>query len=452
MATNTYTALVSTTVSGSSTSSVTLSLSGITGYTDLIIVATPKHATQLADFTCRFNSDTTGNSKYSSTMLKGDGSSATSYQNSNQAQATLGEADTNNFNPFIIQINNYANTTTYKTIISRSSTPAYYTAAWSSLWRDTSAITSITLAPLYGGAFGGQNLVAGTTFTVYGIAAAGQGAKATGGTLYADDTYYYHVFGASGTFTPTQSLSADVLVVAGGGGTTGGMGGGGGAGGLLVYTSQSLTATGYTCTVGGGGTAQTSNTNRGGNGSNSQFGALTASVGGGGGTGQSASGGGLSGGSGGGGAYNNTTGGAGTSGQGYAGGAGTGSTPSVGGGGGGGAGAVGADATSSVAGAGGAGFTSSFINAIGAAVGVGQLISGNYYIAGGGGGGARLVTPGGLGGYGGGGTGGNYYNSIVTNGTSGLANTGSGGGGGTDVQGGGGAGGSGVVIVRYAKA
>jgi hypothetical protein len=69
-----------------------------------------------------------------------------------------------------------------------------------------------------------------------------------------DGTYYYHMFPFTGTFTPTQSITADVLVIAGGGGGGGNWGGGGGAGGLLYFSSQSLTATGYTCTVGAGGT------------------------------------------------------------------------------------------------------------------------------------------------------------------------------------------------------
>ena len=51
------------------------------------------------------------------------------------------------------------------------------------------------------------------------------GAKATGGTITTDGTYWFHTFTSSGTFTPTQSLTADMVVVAGGGG-----GGGGGRG------------------------------------------------------------------------------------------------------------------------------------------------------------------------------------------------------------------------------
>ena len=75
----------------------------------------------------------------------------------------------------------------------------------------------------------------GSFYTGFGIA------KATGGNIYTDGTYWYHAFrSASGTFAPTQSLTADILVVAGGGGggfasTQTGRGGGGGAGGLLFF-------------------------------------------------------------------------------------------------------------------------------------------------------------------------------------------------------------------------
>jgi hypothetical protein len=62
--------------------------------------------------------------------------------------------------------------------------------------------------------------------------------KATGGTVVVYDGYYYHSFTSSGTFTPLQNITCDILIVAGGGsGGFGNGGGGGGAGGLLAFTS-----------------------------------------------------------------------------------------------------------------------------------------------------------------------------------------------------------------------
>jgi hypothetical protein len=102
--------------------------------------------------------------------------------------------------------------------------------------------------------------VANSTFTLYGIKnmaqTAGNSIKATGGNIVFDGTYVYHLFNSTGAFVPTQTiLNADVIQVAGGGAGGGQNAGGGGAGGLLSFTSQSLTAQSYTCTVGAGGTS-----------------------------------------------------------------------------------------------------------------------------------------------------------------------------------------------------
>ena len=171
--------------------------------------------------------------------------------------------------------------------------------------------------------------------------------KATGGTITITGGYVIHTFTSSGTFTPTTTLSVDCLVVAGGAGggagINGSIGGGGGAGGYQYFTSQSLTAIGYSVTVGAGGTGGNPAPDRGTNGSNSVFGALTASVGGGGGGAGSGSGTGLSGlngGSGGGAGFSadtTTVGGTGTAGQGN-----NGGNEGSGGGGAGGGGAGGA--------------------------------------------------------------------------------------------------------------
>jgi hypothetical protein len=71
-------------------------------------------------------------------------------------------------------------------------------------------------------------------------------AKASGGTITTDGTYWYHTFTTSGTFVPYENLTADCLVIAGGGagaatdGNDTQGGGGGGAGGLR----STVTATG----------------------------------------------------------------------------------------------------------------------------------------------------------------------------------------------------------------
>jgi hypothetical protein len=443
MATNTYVALNTTTLT-SSAASVTLSLSGITGYTDIRVVFSSAAMTIAGTLTCYVNGDTGTN--YSYTDLSGNGSSATSARGSSTDFMLIG-GQTVGFSKGVATADfmNYSNTTTFKTMLSRTSDGSRFTEANVSLWRSTAAINSITITTYAGGG----TFNAGSTFTVYGIANADNFTKATGGMITEDATYVYHTFGASGTFTPKQSLTADVLVVAGGGGTNGQAAGGGGAGGLLVQTGRSLTATGYTVTVGAGGPL--GDAGQASSGSNSVFDTSTA-LGGGRGGYANITVNGANGGSGGGASYNGTAGGTstqsnsgGATGYGFSGATGGNNNGAGGGGGAGGAGAVG---NSSVGGAGGIGRTDSLINAIGAATGMGQLVSGNYYFAGGGGGGVVSGTVG-AGGAGGGGTGGNY-NTGTPNGAAGLANTG-GGAGGRGTAGAGFPGGSGVVIIRYPK-
>jgi len=444
---NTYVALRTETVAVA-TNSVTFSLSGISGYTDLVLVINAGSSAG-ADANFRLNSDSGSN--YSRTLMTGNGSTATS---SRTANAVVGRLNANAYpnggagdTTIIAHFMNYANTTTYKTVISRANNAGLGTDAVVNLWRNTAAITSIEILSTSAATY-----AVGSTFSLYGIANADQGAaKATGGIITEDSTYWYHTFGASGAFIPKQSLTCDVLVVAGGG--SGGndyYGGGGGAGGLRALTSQSLTAISHAVTIGGGGPG--GSITNGNSGSNSSLigGSISISATGGGwgsifGTGTAGSGGSGGGGQGATGPFNGGAGNAGSYSpvEGFAGGTGLGTNTQ--GAGGGGSAAVGTSGSSG--GAGGIGTTSALINTMGLATSTGQLSSGNYYYAGGGGGGnnAGAVPTGGLGG---GGRGEVAFTGASGNPIAGTANTGGGGGGGRVSV----AGGSGVVIVRYLKA
>jgi hypothetical protein len=380
------------------------------------------------------------------------GSTAVTYRSVNQNMFSLNYNGSITSTPdtSVIQLDflNYANTTTYKTMLAKYGNPSTDIGPIVGLWRGSTGSATEAINRIDLKAAGGANWATNTTFSLYGILREGTtpAPKATGGAIYSDDLYYYHAFGSTGVFTPSQTISTDILVVAGGGAGGGSQGGGGGAGGLLGFASQSLSATNYTVTIGAGGTGVSANYNGvpGNNGSNSTFQGLTAAVGGGGGgTAGNTTNGVGSGGSGGGRA--NTSGaGTGTTGQGSAGGS-TGTAGAKGGGGasavgglglaGGAAGGTGATFNSTVGGTAG---PYSFINAMGAATGAGEFSGGNYYFAGGGAGGCD-VEPGGLGGGG--------LSTIP-----GRANTGGGGGGACGNPGAGGNGGSGLVIVRYLKA
>ena len=440
MATNTYVALDKVTV-GTATPSITFT--GINqGYTDLVVVFQTGMSSAGNEPYLRFNSDSGSN--YSETMMYGNGTSAISLRNSISTAIQLARdvgLPTALESMHIVNVQNYSNSTTFKTVLARvnkGSATYSQAAAYVGLWRSTAAITSLTISA------GAGNLVAGSTFSLYGIKAEPQVAKATGGTISYANGYWVHTFTSSGTFTPNQALTCDYLVVAGGGGGGRSRGGGGGAGGFRTATSQTLTATGYAVTVGAGGAGGTSGTGKGTNGNNSVLNSTTSSGGGGGGGGSVAP---SSGGSGGGGFYEQPTGASGNSGsyspvEGYAGGTALGFSsgtlfPAAGGG---GAGAVGGNPPSiTVGGNGGNGASNSY--------------SGSAVTYAGGGGGA-VLNGGSNAGDGGTGGGGGASTTANVAGTDGTTNTGGGGGGGYGGAGGvgdsnGGAGGSGIVIIRY---
>lgn len=438
------------------TASVTFANIPQSGYTDLKLVASMRCTNTFGN--AWYDTYITVNSGAALSWRDaiGLGSGTPSSRSGSSDFVTLGVsssgATTSAFGNVELYFSNYNSTTTYKPVTMDGVSENNATAAGGSLsaglYASNTPISSITITP-YNSPTG--SFAQFSTFSLYGLAAVGTtpviAPKATGGNIYNDGTYWYHTFLTSGTFTPLQSLSANILVVAGGGGGGGTVGGGGGAGGLLGFTAQSLTTTSYTCQVGAGGTGSTTNTNFGGNGSLSQFGALTTAVGGGGGVGIDG-GNGSTGGSGGGSSGLGGTEGSGTSGQGYSGGVGAGQL----GGGGGGANAVGGGYANY--GAGGVG--SSAYSTWGAATGQGENVSGTYYFAGGGGGGTNNAAGGNanttlnVGGYGGGGRGQTSTGPGIASGT---VNTGGGGGGGRgNGSYAGASGGSGIIIIRYAMA
>jgi hypothetical protein len=266
------------------------------------------------------------------------------------------------------------------------------------------------------------------------------------------------------TFTTTENLICDILIVGGGGGGGYGNGGGGGAGQLVLIHQATLNGT-YNIKVGNGGTGGVYFGAVATKGSNSEFGNSSTTViaeGGGANTNTSSD---KDGGSGAGG--DGYTSGGGTSGAGNAitttdlfptatvytrgnNGGNQGGTTLTGGGGG-GAGELGQ--LGSIGGKGGDGlsgitainydFQTNFGN-------FGRLeADGKYYFAGGGGGGGVGQT-GAISSKGGGGVGGIGVTTPNNIGGNGIANTGSGGGGGGGNTGAnGGNGGSGIVIIRY---
>lgn len=143
-------------------------------YTDLVLIINGGNSVAGAEYWLQFNSDT--GSSYSTTVLEGNGTTTGSSRITN-TYPTKGIVSAINLvgvatqGMFIANIQNYANTTTYKSCLMRLTAQdglsSYQgTVAAVGLWQSTSAINSITINTV------GANMNPGTTITLYGIAAA----------------------------------------------------------------------------------------------------------------------------------------------------------------------------------------------------------------------------------------------------------------------------------------
>lgn len=113
----------------------------------------------------RFNGDSSA--IYSRTRLSGNGTSATSDRASNATSAYIDAIPTQSPQEnIIVNIFNYSNGSMYKTLIARANNASSGVQATVNLWRQTDAINSIAIYADSG------TMTAGTTFTLYGIAAA----------------------------------------------------------------------------------------------------------------------------------------------------------------------------------------------------------------------------------------------------------------------------------------
>ena len=144
-------------------------------YTDLVLVTYARGtlAATLDSLVCYPNS-TTGTSNASDTFVYTDGVSASTGRDSNTSYnywGSIPSASTTSgiFGSAETHILNYSNTTTYKTFLTRTAADANgsgRTALSVSLWRSTSAITSLSIYAA------SANFAAGTQMTLYGITAA----------------------------------------------------------------------------------------------------------------------------------------------------------------------------------------------------------------------------------------------------------------------------------------
>jgi hypothetical protein len=163
---STYTPIATTTL-GSAATSYTFSSIPST-YTDLVLICNTAITTGSSYYLVQFNSDTGSN--YSATRLRGNGSAATSGRDTSATQiytssgATI--TTTSLENNLIMNVMNYSNTSTYKTVIGKDNAASIETDAYVGLWRSTAAINTIKIS------IGSSTFIAGSTFTLYGISCA----------------------------------------------------------------------------------------------------------------------------------------------------------------------------------------------------------------------------------------------------------------------------------------
>ena len=158
----TYEPLATTTL-GSAAATVTFS-SISSAYTDLVLITNSATGVNDIDMYIQVNSDTGSN--YSWTRLLGTGSSALSSRGSSSSLGyRVGNMSGSNVgqNNVIVQFQDYSNTTTFKTVLTRSNNASLLVETFVGLWRSTSAITSMDIKTQSG------NFSIGSTFTLYGI-------------------------------------------------------------------------------------------------------------------------------------------------------------------------------------------------------------------------------------------------------------------------------------------
>jgi len=162
--TATYEKIATTTLSSTASSVAFTSISG--SYTDLVLVISAKTSSGPADLLMRVNGD--DNNNYGQTNLYGTGSAAASSRLTNRSVFycnLVAYPSNNNNSNHIVQLQNYSNTTTYKTFLSRANNAGVGTDAIVGTWRSTSAITSLTFFA------DATTFASSSIFTIYGIKA-----------------------------------------------------------------------------------------------------------------------------------------------------------------------------------------------------------------------------------------------------------------------------------------
>lgn len=164
----TYTPIATATATGSSG---TVSFNSIPQtYTDLILIMRLGFVSGSHYAVVRANGDADSNSSYGNTYLAGAGAGVSTGRNAGLSGFYSSYATTGNTTldfVSVMQINNYSNSTTFKTALTRDGLGSNATEAVVSCRRtDTNAITSLEIKATSSALF-----ASGSTFSLYGIKA-----------------------------------------------------------------------------------------------------------------------------------------------------------------------------------------------------------------------------------------------------------------------------------------
>ena len=169
--TNSFESIATTTVGFGGTGTITFSsIPSTYQHLQIRVLARGNNAGVFDSFYVRFNGDTGSN--YTLRRLYGDGAvvgsdSISPYQAVRGNEITGSTATTNLFGAGIVDIINYSSTTKYKTakvLGGYDRNGAGWSGLVSGIWTNTSAITNITITPVFGTLFSQYS-----SFALYGI-------------------------------------------------------------------------------------------------------------------------------------------------------------------------------------------------------------------------------------------------------------------------------------------
>jgi hypothetical protein len=170
---------IQTTTLGSATASYTFNSIPST-YTDLVIIFSGQQNSTYSgrNLNIRFNGDSGTNYSSVQILATGDGNAYTgadANQTGCYGPLINSTGTTSGPSAVVMNIQNYTNTTTYKTMVNYGGSASVYSSGTNvgvwvgnnvSTWRNTAAITSVTVLSANG------DLTSGSTLTLYGIKAA----------------------------------------------------------------------------------------------------------------------------------------------------------------------------------------------------------------------------------------------------------------------------------------